>query len=626
MREDTREGFVLPRLRVVLLLLVCQTGFLWWIADSEILRTVYLICYALMMPTALLLAFSGMLRRVLRITRAELLFVYIVLTVTLPIAGFGAVRFLIPGMGYVPYAAETDPTIAPYAPAWNSLPVLTDPTAIGAIYRGGPFHGGPWRAPLLFWSGYLLLFASAWLGVGAVFRRAWIHHERLSFPIAQIPLELTDPQTASWRQPGFWLGAAVPVVLQSLLALHEWFPTVPAFTLRAQNIRDQLFPTPPWNAIPDIQIGYYPMAIGLAYFMPGPVAFSSLFFWLALRLAYVGGFALGFGTSGSASAGRFPFIQEQGAGAWIGMAILVAIALRRNRVDTKISRDDQTWERSLGIGAVVALVLAIVALAANGIPPTIAVITALVYACYVLTAARVRAESGAIWTFAPLGWTAGRTAVELLRTAPLSPNTVVAGGLFDLVHVDIRGQSLPYLMEGLKIGDTVGLRWRTILLWCGLFTLTGLALAWKFQLDATHAVGAATAQVNSFALVKVRISFQEAFAMAARPSAPDFPGIAAAVFGGLFTVLLNVLRSQFLAFPFHPIGYVLGLTLTMNAFVVPVLIAFLVRTAILRYGGGPLYRKSVAFFVGITLGDIFVQTFWALVGRILDVPVYSFLT
>lgn len=615
-----------PRLRVLLLTAVLQAAFLWWVADSEILRSVYLICYALMMPTALLLAFSGLLRRLLGLTRAELLFVYVVLTVTLPIAGFGAVRFLVPGMGYLPYAAESDPSLAAYLPSWRDLPTISDPAGVRAIYQGGPFLPRPWRAPLLFWSGYLLLFAAAWLGAAALFRRAWISHERLSFPIAQIPLELTDPQTAAWRRPGFWVGALIPVVLQSLLALHEWFPGIPAFTLRAQNVREMLFPNPPWNAIPDIQVGFYPMAVGLGYFMPGPVAFSCLFFWLATRLAYVAGFALGVAPSGIASAGRFPYVQEQGAGAWIGMAVMTFFALRRASSDTGASDMDRVWERRLGAGAGGALLLAVVALAANGIPPAMAVTTALVYACYVVTAARVRAESGAIWTFAPLGWTAGRTAVEMLRTAPLAPSAVAAGGLFDLVHVDIRGQSLPYVMEGLKIADAVGLRWRTVLLWCAAFTLPALALSWWFQIAATHEAGAATAKVNFFALAKVRISFAEAFALAGRPPWPDLPGIAAAGFGGLFTALLSVLRSRFVAFPLHPIGYVLGLTLTMNAFVVPVLFAFVARALVLRYGGGAAYRKSVAFFVGLTLGDIFVQTFWALVGRILDVPVYGFLT
>lgn len=74
----------------------------WWVADSEIARSIYLICYSLMMPTALYLLFVRLLRRWLPFTREELLMGYIVLTATIPIIGFGGLRFLLPGRGFFP--------------------------------------------------------------------------------------------------------------------------------------------------------------------------------------------------------------------------------------------------------------------------------------------------------------------------------------------------------------------------------------------------------------------------------------------------------------------------------------------------------------------------------------------
>jgi hypothetical protein len=39
-----------------------------------------------------------------------------------------------------------------------------------------------------------------------------------------------------------------------------------------------------------------------------------------------------------------------------------------------------------------------------------------------------------------------------------------------------------------------------------------------------------------------------------------------------------------------------------------------------------LYRRSLAFFVGLILGDIVTQAGWTIIGRVLDVPIYQFLS
>ena len=106
----------------------------------------------------------------------------------------------------------------------------------------------------------------------------------------------------------------------------------------------------------------------------------------------------------------------------------------------------------------------------------------------------------------------------------------------------------------------------------------------------------------------------------------DVPGLTAMLFGGAFTLLLAALRMRLPVFPLHPVGYVLANTLTLNAFFVPFLLAWLVKVLVQRFGGSILYRRSLAFFVGLILGDIVTQAGWALVGRLLDVPIYQFLS
>ena len=598
------------RARVWVMILVMQGLLLAWTADSEIVRSVYLLCYSLMMPTVLYLLVGGALRRLLQLDTREWLFGYAVLTATLPIVGFGGLRFLLPGMGYLAYSAPTQPQWSAYLPALASLPVLHDDIAIEGFFKGrSAVPWVAWAIPIAFWSTYLLLLHGLWLGLAAALHQHWIREERLTFPIAALPLELSESQFALLRQPLFWLGVAVPAVLQSLLVLHEWYPTIPAIQLKVADYKDQLFPSPPWNTIPSLGVSFYPMAAGLAYLMPRSISFSCLAFWVLIRLAYPLATFLGMAAAGQ-GAGRFPYPLEQSAGAWLMSAGLVLWAARK-RLPTSIFA---------------CLLLAAALLWGIGLPPGMALLSVLGYAGYVLAGARARAEAGGVWIFSPLTWTPGRVAFELSGAPRLEPRSLAAFGLSDLVHIDIRGQSLPYLMEALKLTDAQGIRWQTLLRAVAVFSVTALVFGWCFSLPHFYELGASTAKSNAYIVTKTQIGMKEMHQLASRTPGFDRAGLGGMTFGALFVALLTLLRLRFVGFPLHPVGYILGTTLTMNAFFLPTLVAWLAKTLVLRYGGSVAHRKSIGLFIGLTLGDIGIQTFWTLFCRVCDLPLYQFLT
>ena len=243
-----------------------------------------------------------------------------------------------------------------------------------------------------------------------------------------------------------------------------------------------------------------------------------------------------------------------------------------------------------------------------------------------LTAARTRAEAGSMFTMGPALWTPNRVMGAITGTFGMSERSLAAGGHFDLVHVDIRGQSLSYLLEGLKIADTLGIRWRTVVTWVAIGTVTALALGWWSSLSQFYSLGAATAKSNSYALVKVQIAMREMQGLAANRVPTDGMGVGAMVMAGLFTVLLAFLQMRFLSFPFSAVGYVLSNTFTMNAFFVPFFLTWLIKLVVQRWSGSSFYRRSVPFFLGLILGDIVTQAFWTFVGRLIDAPVYQFLS
>jgi len=615
------------RARVLLLIFIPQALMIWWVADSEISRGIYLICYSLMMPTVLYLLFARVLRRWLPFDDKELLIGYIVLTATIPIVGFGGLRFLMTGMGYLPFFAKTQPQWVRYLPFVHSLPVLQNMDAISDLYRGG--HSVSWKAwiiPIGFWSTYLILLSGIWVCLAGILRRVWISQERLTFPIAMLPLQVMNPKEDIFRRPVFWIGFAIPVVMQSLLVLNQWYPAVPAMQLKAYNIAPILFTTPPWNAIPDFQVGFYPMAIGLAFFVPSDVSLSCWLLAVLMKLSYVVAGIFGVEAAGTGAA-RFPFREEQAAGSWVAFACIIIWGARHHwrTVYQLVSASERGAVRKMAFIAGLFTVVCIGMMAVTGIPVIAAAVVILVYIAYVLSGARVRAEAGALWTFAPLGWTPHRTMTSVMGAQGLGDQALVSGGYFNLIHWDIRGQSLPYLMEGLDIAENSGIKWRTVLTWVTIGTVTAIALGWWAGISKLYLIGAATAKANPYPLTKAQINFNEIDRVATGARAWDPAGIGAFLFAAGLTVLLTFTR-RFGILGLHPVGYVLSNTLIMNAFIVPFFLAWLAKTLILRFGGHKAYRGTVPIFVGVILGDVVIQAVWALVGGVTGLPIYQFLT
>jgi hypothetical protein len=615
------------RPRVLALIVVTQAVLLWWTADSEIARSVYFVPYTLMIPSTLYLLLARLLRRLLPFRSNELLLGYIVLTATIPIVGFGGLRFLVPGMGYLPYFAESEPKWTKYLPFLNHLPLLHEPKAIHGLYVGN--SAVPWAAwivPIAFWSVYLLLLTAIWLGLAAALHRIWIRQERLTFPIAVLPMELMDSQENVFRRPLFWIGFAIPMVLESLLALHDWYPSIPAVPLKQVDVKPLLFTTPPWNAIPDFYLSFYPLVIGLAYFVPSSVSFSCWFFCLLTRLSCVLGGVFGLET-GNFTSTNFPYMEEQAVGAWIAFALLILGGIRFHWASLMrtVSAEDRRAIRRWILAALGSGALCIGMMVAVGVNPLVAVGVIALHVAYTLSGARVRADAGGAWTFAPVYGTPYRMTHMILGPQVLSERSLVAGAHFDLIHVDIRAKTLPYMLEGLKIADRSGIPWRTVLKWVAIGTVTALAFGWWSSVSKFYAVGAATAKSNDYAIWKVGVRMNEMETLANSHGPRDWTRLSTIVLGAAFTFFLAWCRMRFAAFPFHPVGYVLCNTYTISYFYVPFFLAWLVKVVVQRWGGVRMYRQSIAFFIGAILGDMITQAVWALIAQYLNIPVYHFL-
>jgi hypothetical protein len=108
------------------------------------------------------------------------------------------------------------------------------------------------------------------------------------------------------------------------------------------------------------------------------------------------------------------------------------------------------------------------------------------------------------------------------------------------------------------------------------------------------------------------------------PSEPDHVASGAILGGFLFSLFLLAMRLRFLGWPFHPIGFAISSSWSINLVWTCLFTSWLVKLLMIRYGGLKLYRQALPFFLGLILGDCLVGSMWALIGIALRIPTYSF--
>ena len=197
----------------------------------------------------------------------------------------------IPTMGY---SAQLLPIItAPFYFAtpennWAELiqphikPWLTPQSNLGIkyFYEGLPSweDGIPWAIwikPLLVWGSFAMALYLVMISMMVILRRQWMEHERLVYPLAQLPMEMAAPRGQSVLSPLFksrimWLGFGIAFLIASLKGFHFYNPAIPHLELE-QSV-------PIFKNTETLFFRFsFPM-LGFCYLVNPDVAFSMWFF------------------------------------------------------------------------------------------------------------------------------------------------------------------------------------------------------------------------------------------------------------------------------------------------------------------------------------------------------------
>ena len=589
-----------------------------------------------------------------RLSQAQLLIAYVVLVVGTSASGFWYTQSLPTVAGYMAWyctpghGGDTGSgsrlnltSVVDSLPSWF---IVKDMPALQAFYEGADettAMGEYWRAWLLPMGWWVLLFAVmvyVFLCLSVLLRRQWSDRERLNFPLTQVPLTMTNPGTPLFRNRLLWLGILLAGSVDALNNLHRIYPTVPALDVQYNDLAGRLSAWGfPWSMMQwgAFGVSFYPFVIGLGFLMPLDVLFSFWFFyllWNAIRLVVAG---LGYPYPGTGAEAVFPYIADQVQGGYLALGVM---ALWASRLDFRrallqllgrLPRDQEqeeaiSYPRAL-VGAVVGTALLVALLTSVSAAPVVSAVFILGFLVISISIARLRAEFGAPFHDVEFN-TPDFVMPKVMGSALLGPRALGMLSMQIWYSAENFTHPMPHSIEALRIGSSprTGARqtpffWGVLLAW-----VVGMSLCIVTVLYFGQALGYMTSKTLGQRTMWYGESFGRLDQMLATPTGGRPQSMIAIVVGMLTCFGLQAMRLRMPGWPLDPVAYSLASTATASSYWLPLFLAWVVKSLILRYGGRRGYTQALPFFLGLVIGEAFVGVGWSLVGSILHQQTYRY--
>lgn len=608
-----------------------QIELVWWTSRNwfALYYHVVFLLFALVGLNAL----AGRLPGICPLDRSELLLIAIMLTVATPVAGHMFLQRLVPiithAFEYQRPENRWERLLLPLLPGWL---VVSDPEALRAVYSGHAtlYQRAVWAPllpPLLAWLGFTLALLGTMVSLNRLLRRQWIERERLSYPVVELPFQMLSGSAGShsastfWRQPLLWLGFGLAGGIDMLNGLSYLWPSLPELRL-SHDMRPYLAEKP-WSNMGNVALAYRPHVIGLGYLIPTDLSFSLWFFFLIAKTQLVLASLQGWDVLP-----EFPYLHYQSFGAYLALFGFAAAASGPSLVRAiKARRASEPWlggeERRAAIGVGAGLLALVGFGVAAGMVWWAALAFFAIYFAVAIAISRMRAEAGVpvhdLLIQGP-GW----ALAGVFGPDRFPPTTLAAFALFHWFNRDTSCHPMPYQLEAYKLADRGGLSPRAVTLAIGVALFLGTLAAVGAVLQTVTQLGGATAKIQGQFLWYGRQPYQQVGRWLDAPTPPNTPAGMAVLVGAALTWGMQWARTRVLIWPFHPIGYALQAGWLMPNIWSCLLIAWVLKLAILRYGGLAGYRRLMPFFLGLMLGEYTVQGAWALVGVLLQIPTYPF--
>jgi hypothetical protein len=597
------------------------------------------------------------IRRSWRLRPSELAVAAALVLVACSIPGSGLMRYFTHALALPAHYNEVSASwqqaelLSRYTPA-EMLPNggQYDATVTGGFVRGLGQPGRPiglsdvpwgaWRAPLMLYLPLLSLNAVAVIALGVIVHRQWSRHESLRYPIAEFASMVTGSHSgrafgAIFRDRRFWIGLLVVLGIRIANGLHSWYPG----SINIPLLLNFGAVTSRWPDIARVPYGWgllhqslSPIVIGFAFFLSSSVGLSlglSQFLFVAVM-----GAALAAGVDVSEGQMRGGVASWMRLGGYVAAAGVLLYTGRRYygqvlRAALGLSRSSADRYGRAPVWACRILILAeagvVLLFRSVGLDWLLAVLLALLVLLVFLVLSRMNAECGVF--FMKPGWQPMGVLLAFFGASALGPTAIITLGLLTVVLTMVPSESLmPFVVNGLKMTDTAGVRPSRVGWWSAGTFAVALAVAVVVVLWANYNYGAPreglvagwsfnnapryTFDIAARAVDELRLTgrLDQAEGLGAwgrlRAAAPDPAFLRAAGVGLLLVAATGLLRLRYAWWPIHPVLFLVWGTWQISIVSHSFLLGWAIRTAVMRLGGVPTYRRLAPLMVGVIAGDM----------------------
>lgn len=558
----------------------------------------------------------------------ELLLVYCMMLVACSVTEMGLGSQILPIISAPTYYANpNNQWLSLIVPHLRKNLVVTDPQAVTYFFEGLPkgmsIPWGVWIKPLSLWIPFILIFYFCTICIVVMLRKQWMDREKLVYPLTILPTEMVQEQQVQgkkaylpkfFKNPLMWFGFGIAFLAGTLVALHAYNTMIPAPHLFQQI---KIF-----RGTQNLAFRVSFPVIGFVYLANLEVSFSLWFFSLIFQI--IKGVFNITGVSSTENIGiygcaGYAIFAHLGTGAMLAMVVYSLYIARGHMKDIwrsaigKATVDDSGEILSYKTafwGFVIGSIIVLGWLVYSGLNVTIALVFYLFALIIFLVLTRIVCEAGIPTLVATI--ISSSVVISMWGSKHIPVSALVALGLTYVYSADLRTFPMAASSMSLKIMDKFSFKKR-YLFWAIMAAIfVNIVATMIFMLKISYKYGGIN--LNSwFFKGGPQAPFDYIADLIKNPTDSNKIGWLCRGIGLVVMSGLMFMRQQFLWWPLHPIGFVIGPVWLMDQLWFSIFIAWLIKKIILKYGGARAYEKSKYFFLGLPLGLYTCAGIWVII-------------
>jgi hypothetical protein len=478
---------------------------------------------------------------------------------------------------------------------------------------GAALPWGSWLAPV-FWAGSAALaMTGIGLGITAIFQKQWAEHERLTYPLAEVTLDLTEgfDRKKGWppfvKERLFWVGFAIAAIPILWNIIAYWVPAFPRLAIfdplgsRRTEIPRYLIWAFSYRLLPTV-IGFtFLCDLNILFSLWSMHIFGQVITYAMNRVGFTVGMA-----GQEAKAGEI--FSTFSHGVMLGLVFWALWAARdhlkqfwrqvRIPVDPSKSVASVLSARGATLSILFGAGYMIFWLQASGYSLAIAMGWLFLFWASIFAAMKYLAASG----FAYLWPHWSQEIPEILTgTTGMNNSTLVASRLIGWrVLAGWRiPPALPHVFKLIGSGRSTG----SLIL---ISSLVGLISASVYAIWLCYTEGGGTFRTWSLVGAPQGLYNGMVSLVAKTDTSVTDPGkIGIWVLGGVVAALITFLQARLPWWPIHPLGLMLMFEWYVSIYILDIFLVWLLKLLILKFGGISLYRKVKPVAYGLIVGYVF---------------------